>query len=164
MVRPVNIFISSPSDVQAERNTVKRVVEWLRKLHFVNSQFALNILAYEDSVPPLVGDTPQSIVNEHLGNPATCDILICILWARMGTRFVDANSGIEYPSGTYYEFSQAYEANQILGTPAILLYWKSNSIPEGSDPDQVELVRAFFEDFRTGARKGLYQSSATCAI
>src|SRR5690606_5417821 len=38
------------------------------------------------------------------------------------------------------------------------LYRKNDPIPEDVDPVQVEFVRQFFEDFHTGARKGLYES------
>ncbi len=154
-VRKIKIFLSSPGDVQPERDAVKRAVSSLKTLAFIRERFDLDVYAYEDTTPAVVGAIPQQVVNNYTLRPEEADIYICIFWGRMGTSFVEAD--ITYPSGTYYEFEHAYEANQTARRPIMLLYRKTTVVPpENLDGDQYQQVNNFFATFHTQVRKGLY--------
>lgn len=157
----ISVFLSSPGDVQPERDAVKRAFEWLRTLQLVREKYALNLYRYEDTVPPVIGDLPQHVVNNYLLRPETCDIFICILGERMGTAFVDTDTGKPYFSGTHYEFEQAYNARLETGLPHILLYRRLATGPQqGVSEEQHRLVDAFFESFHDGTRTGFYKNIA----
>ncbi len=155
-VRAIHIFISSPKEVQPERDAIKRAVARLEKVSFIREDFSFKIYAYEDTVPAKVGEIPQQVVNDYLKPPQECDIFVCILWGRIGSEFTDPNTGTVFPSGTYYEFQQAYTANQEKRSPIILLYRKTEPIPsEKLDSEQYRQVEMFFSNFYDGTWKGL---------
>src|SRR5258706_15072590 len=87
-LRRVDIFISSPSDVAAERKIVLGVIEKLNRLAYIKTKYVLNPLAYEHEVPPESGAPAQIIVDRYMGEPKDCYLVICILWVRMGTPFI----------------------------------------------------------------------------
>src|SRR5262245_57219883 len=103
-MRRLAIFISSPGDLPAERETAIRVIHRINELPFIRSRFSLSPLAWEKSVPALIGKPPQVTVNEYLAESARADIYICFLWKRMGTPVTDPVSGEQFQSGTEYEF------------------------------------------------------------
>jgi hypothetical protein len=156
-VDALRIFIASPGDVALERKIVKDVVEEIRKLGFIRDRLELQVYAYEDGVPPIIGKVPQSTVNKYLLNPEESDIFVCILWARMGTPYIDDVTGKFYPSGTYYEFTQAYHANSQNGTPVILLYRKDKPLSDTNVDSQQHDVEEFFNSFHNNVRKGYYK-------
>ena len=43
-------------------------------------------MAWEDTVPAIVGENPQAVVNRYMRQAGECDIFVCVLWGRMGTR------------------------------------------------------------------------------
>ena len=158
-VQIINVFISSPSDVKAERDIVLQTIERLNSLSHIASQFVIKPLAYETLVPPSVGDKPQKVVDRYMMESKNADILICMLWSRMGTPIVDEKTGEEYLSGTHYEFLNAYRENQDTGKPYILLYKGDRPLDSSVDPDQLKQVRNFFADFEGADAKfkGLYR-------
>ncbi len=106
-VQRIDIFVSSPSDVTAEREAIRRVIERLNRLEFIRQRYLLVALLYEDEVPPEVGESAQVIVNRYMTTQNSY-ITICVFWARMGTPFKITETGKEYLSGTHYEFLCAY--------------------------------------------------------
>ena len=53
----------------------------------------LELVAWDDPaarIPMLATETPQESVNTARPRPATCDIVIVILWARIGTPLPDS--------------------------------------------------------------------------
>lgn len=161
-VQKLDIFISSPSDVLRERRMAQKVIAELNKLPHISRHFTLNALAYEDTVPPGMGQNPQLMVDHYMMEAEKADIFICMLWGRMGTPVHDPATGRDYPSGTSYEFSRAYEAHQQGirdGTPPrprILLYRGKKRMPPSADPEQIAQVNAFFGQVMQGEFKGLF--------
>jgi len=147
----IDIFISSPGDVSRERKIAQKVIADLNKLPHISSRFTLNALVYEDTVPPGMGENAQLMVDHYMMEAEKADILVCILWSRMGTPVYDPTTGKSYPSGTAYEFSQAYEAYQkclkagIPPRPRMLLYRGKKRMPAAVDLVQLSRVNAFFE-------------------
>lgn len=157
-LRKIDIFVSSPSDVDEERRIASEVIELLNSSPFITDRCALKPLAYEKIVPAAVGETPQKTVDCYMILPDQADIFICIMWSRMGTPIIDSE-GKKYQSGTEYEFTTAYKAYQENEKPYILLYRGMKNIPIEADFRQVGLVKAFFEKFKGNEAdfKGFYK-------
>jgi len=161
-VEKIDIFISSPGDVSRERKIAQKVIADLNKLPHISSRFTLNALVYEDTVPPGMGENAQLMVDHYMMEAEKADILVCILWSRMGTPVYDPTTGKSYPSGTAYEFSQAYEAYQkclkagIPPRPRMLLYRDKKRMPAAVDLVQLSRVNAFFEQIIQGEFQGLF--------
>lgn len=102
--------------------------------------------------------TPQQAIGQNLPSPSECDIVIVILWSRLGTPLTDEarrSDGTAYLSGTEWEFEDAFRVAKVHGKPTILLYRRTEEpLIEARDPEiqdkieQVKLVDAFFDRFR----------------
>src|SRR5512134_2500200 len=110
----VRIFLSSPGDVADERASARQLIDAeLPKLPSLRGRLALELIAWDDpaaQIPMLATETPQQSVNAARPRPATCEIVIVILWSRMGTPLPD-NLGKArdeaYVSGTEWEYEDA---------------------------------------------------------
>lgn len=117
----LRIFISSPGDVSEERVVAQRVVE--RIAARVAPRVKLAPLLWEHE-PLRASSTPQADVPD----PAVCDMVVCILWSRLGTRLpsnVTRPDGSYYNSGTEFEFESAINAFNEIGRPHLLVYRKT---------------------------------------
>ncbi len=65
-LQKIDVFISSPGDVSAERNIAIRVLERLNRLHHIADRYVLRPLAYEQTVPASVGESPQAVVDKYM--------------------------------------------------------------------------------------------------
>ena len=153
----LRIFISSPGDVQDERNLARQLIK--DELPVDGSLFgkiSLLPFSWDDphaGVPLLANLTPQEAVNRGLGRPADCEIVVVIFWSRMGTPLPDAYrkpNGERYLSGTEWQFEDARAAGR-----EVLLFRRSEEPVVGlRDPDRDEKARQFgladrfFEQFR----------------
>lgn len=137
-MRRVRIFISSPGDVDPERELAARVIDqlgieygdWLRvetvdwhKVPLPASQ------TFQDSIP----------------STEFMDIVIVILWSRLGSPLPDTyrrEDGSTYKSGTEYEFECALDAFERTAAPQVLVYRKvaSPSFERGEyeDPERMQ--------------------------
>src|SRR4051794_26847413 len=100
--------------------------------------------------------TPQEAVNRFKCKPSECDIVIVVLWSRLGThldvtKFRKPN-GEPHLSGTEWEFEDALNAQP---QPDILAYRRTEELkvgPRGPARDeklrQYDLVEEFFECFK----------------
>lgn len=107
----VNVFISSPGDVSVERSIVRRVIDRLPYRPSLQGKIAFNVVdwdltdtstAMEASLPP------QEAINLGLPTPSECDIVVVILWSRLGTPYRDAE-GTLFESGTHWELENALD-------------------------------------------------------
>ena len=119
--KALRIFISSPGDVVEERTLTRRVLERLA------GEFAGRVTLepiFWEHEPLLATDTLQ----KQIIRPSETDILVSILWSRLGTRlpaqFTRAD-GSRYDSGTEYEFEDAVAAYRREGKPDLLVYRKT---------------------------------------
>lgn len=132
------IFISSPSDVFAERERAERVVQ--RLAGELGDAVRLEVLRWEHGFY-----TAARTFQDQITRPADCDVVICILWKRLGAdlppdyRRPDGS----LPTGTEYEFEDAMEAGRRHGKPDLLVYRKT--APVLLDAERVEAERAQFE-------------------
>ena len=88
------------------------------------------------------GEHPQDLINSQLLD--RCDLLIAILWSRLGT---PTNSDL---SGTVQEIREFSETK---GADRVLIFFCDRDIPNSSDLDQVKAVRSFKDSIKS---QGLY--------
>jgi len=160
----LNIFLSSPGDVKEERQLVKKLAERITKRS--NNRIKLNAYAWEDDQLFLATEGGYQTNIVRTSDPADFDLLICILWSRLGTPLNphDFNQA-QYMSGTEYEYlraTQAYKERKARGEfpvkPDVLIFRRTDKVraPE-LDPDdpasmerfkefsrQIEAVNTFF--------------------
>lgn len=129
------IFISSPGDVTEERALAVRV---FRRL---GGEFAdavtLELVLWEHE--PLFAHTG---FQEQIPRPSECDLVVSILWSRLGTRLpagFASEPGQPPPTGTEFEVRDALAAYEKHGRPNLLIYRKKA-------PPQVNLASADAEE------------------
>lgn len=125
--KKIRIFISSPGDVQQERNIARNVINELNEIY---SQYVkLETLMWEDF--PLSADsTFQEGINYFL-NENVIDIAVFILWSRLGTPLCNKFKKLDgsyYKSGTEYEFDMMMQLFKEKGWPRILTYVRNSEI------------------------------------
>ena len=156
----VRVFLASPGDVGDERAFVRTFLETvLPKDHFLDRPVQFQVVAWDDpaaGVPMPAHLTPQEAVIAFKTRPAACDIVIVILWGRLGTHLDVAKlsrpDGTAYRSGTEWEFEDAFNANP---RPHILVYHRADDPkipPRGPARDdaikQIDAVDSFLARFK----------------
>lgn len=159
--KSVRIFISSPGDVQEERERARQVIESLRRRYA--RTLALKHIFWED-LPLQAEASFQQGIDLVLSADEGVDLAVFVLWARLGTPpgvTVRRADHSEYQSGTEREFDLMIEAREQSGRnaarrrPDILVYRRrdDNSFDERlrgkATADQEELIRqkSRVEDF-----------------
>jgi hypothetical protein len=90
--------------------------------------------------------TPQEAVNRFGPKPSECDVVVVILWSRLGTHldvttFHKEPCGEPYLSGTEWEFEDAWNAQP---RPEILVYQRTEVPQVGlDDPNYLEKRRQY---------------------
>jgi hypothetical protein len=138
-MKRVNIAIASPSDVQKERDAVLKV---FTRWNDANEHAMLHPLMWESSSVPTLGDHPQHILNNKLIDKS--DLLIAILWSKLGTPTPTADSG------TVEEIREFITKK---GPRRVMLYFCKRDLPYDIDPAELAKLHEFKEQMRT---KGLY--------
>src|SRR6516165_4627524 len=122
--RLVRIFISSPSDVAEEREVAAELIEQeLAKREAFRETLKLLAFRYDDPVSDTAfpaNRSPQAAVDRRLQSK-DADIVVAILWARMGTPVRDPSdpSKILHKSGTEQEIKEALKADR-----EVLVYFR----------------------------------------
>ncbi len=119
--RTLRVFVSSPADTGTERAIARSAIARLARKY--SALFDIEAVLWEDT-PLLAYDDFQS----QLLNPSDTDIVVVILWWRLGTLLPPAAySGTlsgRAVTGTEWEFEEAFAAYQSHGKPDLLLYRK----------------------------------------
>ena len=130
----LSLFVSSPGDVGQERLLAERVLTRLQ------GRFAARA-----HLEPILWEHEPLRATGHFQSqirpPSQTDIVVFILWARLGTRLpeqFDRADGSAYASGTEWEFEDAVEAHRTGGTPDLLVYRKTKD-PQASLSSREEL-------------------------
>jgi tetratricopeptide (TPR) repeat protein len=155
----LRVFIASPGDVVEERTLAREVLDRLPKHPLLEDLITLKVIAWDDEHgTPMLGTlSPQQCVTRFRGRPADCDIVIVVLWGRMGTPLRDEKKkdGEPYLSGTEWEIEDAIAAPP--PGPDILLYRRTET-PKATldDPElpdklkQFQLVTDYFAQLQAG--------------
>lgn len=142
--RVVTIFLSSPGDVDLERQSVNDAVAKLQTI-FSRYEVIPTVWQYTVGAVPGVGTDAQVVVDRSL--PAEYDIYVGIMCSRFGTPTKRA------VSGTIEEFQAAINRFAKTGKPQIFFYFCSD--PKISDnPEQAAQLHAVREF--TASYPGLY--------
>jgi hypothetical protein len=117
------VFVSSPGDVRDERWIAGRVLDrlahkWGRRVH-------VDPVFWEHE--PLAADATYQV---QITPPDQCDVVVAILWSRLGTRLPadiirPDPKRRHYESGTEYELEVALAAHRAYDRPEVLVYRKS---------------------------------------
>ena len=121
----ISVFVSSPSDVMPEREIVERVVARLDGIWGVHVR--LGVKRWERDHYEAVRSFQESI-----GEMAAFDIVLGILWKRLGSplphdRFHRAD-GSSYESGTVFELETAIACSEKHGRPAAYVFRKTEPV------------------------------------
>ncbi len=137
MASRIRIFISSPGDVVQEREIADDVITRLAG-EFAGSA-ALEAVLWEHEPMRATDHFQQQIIA-----PSETDIVVCILWSRLGTRLPEGfrrADGSTYASGTEWEFEDAAAAYRATGTPDLLVYRKTAKATADLD-DESKLLKS----------------------
>ena len=145
-------FIASPSDVKAERDACKVVVDEINRT-FAGNNISLRLIRWEDDAHPAIGADGQAVLNEQL-HPERADFFIGVFWSRFGVPTTRAESGTEE------EFNLAFERWQATKTNRIMLFFKTQDVSRTVDPEQLKKVNAFQNKI---SKLGLYREFQTTA-
>lgn len=136
------VFVSSPSDMAAERRIVESVIAELNPFLKDNHNVVLTPLNWEQDVVPGIGSDSQSVISSQM--TGKYDIYLGLLGSRFGTETTRAGSGTEV------EFDDAY--NRYGGDPKsvrVLVYFKTGTDELFRiDLKQLEKVLAFREKLK----------------
>jgi energy-coupling factor transporter ATP-binding protein EcfA2 len=162
--RYVRVFLSSPADVEDERAIALNTIRALPTEAAYRGRVVLIPVAWDDPgsrTPMLATLTPQEAISQRLAKPSECDIVVVIMWSRIGTPLpfpeYQKPDGQPYLSGTEWEFLDAERASREHphGLPLIAIYRRTEQVfTHLDDPDfddkrkQYALVKTFFERFR----------------
>lgn len=134
-VPKLKLFISSPGDVAEERAIAGRVL--LRLCSEFAARLDLEAIFWEHE--PLLA---TSSFQDQLIRPSEADIVVCILWSRLGTRLPASfrrHDDTSYESGTEFELEDASESYRRRGSPDLLVYRKTSE-PMVSLRDEAALL------------------------
>ena len=117
--RIINVFVSSPGDVQKERAVLDHVVAGINQTDGQRNGFRLELFRWETNTAPQIGPKPQAAVDAQT---PSYDIYLGIMSVRFGTPTEKAGSGTEE------EFNAALAKWQAKGEPWIMFYF--NDAPD----------------------------------
>ena len=167
------VFVSSPGDVGREREMARKVCA--RVEGRLGRRLKIEPYFWEE-VPMLAN---RGDFQENIEEPAEFDLVICILWSRLGSRLHPGKhhraDGSEYASGTEYEFESAARAAQAKGKPDLLVYRRTETPLFPPEPEDEliarqaqwkalkEFCRRWFIDRETGTFQAAFNEYAGLA-
>ncbi len=124
-LQPFRIFLASPGDVQDERRLAKKVIDQISHEVSFRDRLDIKVVSWDqpgEAVAMDAGLTPQEAIAQGLPKPSECDLVVVILWARMGTPLpsdYEKADGSPYLSGTEWEYENAMAAESGPERPAV---------------------------------------------
>lgn len=127
----LEVMIASPSDLTTARSKISNAVhDWNAHESRAHHVVLLPVM-WETHSWPQAGGHPQQILNRQLADGA--DILVAVLWTRLGTATPGA------PSGTVEEVDRFLAA----GKPVLLYFINMPVAPNSVDAKQLRAVRSY---------------------
>ena len=159
----VRIFVSSPGDVQDERDQLDKVVRELNQTLSTlvpERGLILELWKWETDAYPGYGAGPQEVIGRQV-SIVDFDIFIGILWRRFGTPTARAGSGTEE------EFQTARESWRVQRRPREILFYfcQSPASPLGTEEEAQQQLRlaSFREELSKEALVWAYPNHAAFA-
>lgn len=127
------IFIASPGDVDDERTYAIEVIHQLNNEPLFRDVVKIQAIGWDQpgmSVAMAVGRTPQESIAMGMTQPKDCDLVLVLLWAKMGTPLPESHlkpDGSRYWSGTEWEYCNALESYRKHGRPEIWIYHRQGA-------------------------------------
>jgi len=126
----LRVFLGSPGDVNDERQLALKVLNQLPYDPLLRGRVTFEAVAWDHpqaGAAMWAGISAQDSVIRSKVKPADCDIVVIILWSRLGSPIAQPNyakSGGGYLTGTEWEYYNAVEAFEASGQqrPAVLVY------------------------------------------
>jgi hypothetical protein len=138
----VDVFLSSPGDLNDERSFILELGREWNSLHGRKRLVHLNILTWEDVVVPAISDRSQSVINEQIGDDY--DVYLGMMWSKLGS-----STGIA-DSGTVEEFDRALDRYRGGETIRLAMLFKTADVPmailNGEQYDKVEKFQKRYAD------------------
>ena len=145
----LTIFVGSPGDVQAERKTLRAVIERINTHVARHVGLHLELRGWEDTLPGY--SRPQELINDDVRR---CDLFIGILWKRWGSPTGEFSSGFEEEFRLAEQLVDSGEAKDIW------LFFRTISAEARQDPGpQLKSVLRFKEEI-TDKKTLLYRQFA----
>ena len=162
----ISLFVSSPGDVAHERRVAREAIARL------NAEFADRIVldAYFWEYEPF--DFSKSF-QEQIPNTATFDVVLCLLWSRLGSRLGASQrlpDGSPANSGTEYEITHALTGQKERNGLPELHVWINQTIPSFQpEPPEVHderiaqwrALKRFIEQWTKDSEDGSFVGSFT---
>ncbi len=129
-VTMLRVFLSSPGDVVEERDLTRKVADELNSDPLLPDNIRFEVVGWDDPktpVPLSATLTPQEAISRGLYRPSECDVVIVIIWSRMGTPLPNEYrkpNGAPYMSATEWEYEDAYTASP---RPEIWVFRRTSS-------------------------------------
>ena len=130
MPQRLRIFVSSPTDVPAERLRADLIVDKL-------SQDYSRFFAIESDRWEHEAMLASKHFQDAIEPPSTFDIVVLILWSRLGTALPEKTAGREYRgidgrapvTGTEWEYEEALKVAREKGAPDLLAFRNISPAP-----------------------------------
>ena len=138
----IRVFIGAPSDVNPEREIIKKVINNMNKYYRGTGFSKFDLIEVKKDVRSDIGSglEAQEVIDENIGD---YDLFIGILWKRFGTPTKT------HESGTQQEFENALKN----GKEVMFYFSKLPVAPDEIDPKQLEKILNFKNDI---GDKGFY--------
>jgi hypothetical protein len=154
----LRVFLASPGDVTDERALVRRLLkDELPYDPFLRGRVIFDVVSWDDPASPTplpARLTPQEAVIRFETRPSECDIVVVVLWSRLGTHLdlakFQKTNGEPYLSGTEWEYEDACK-----GKADIFIYRRIEEPKIGMDDPALEeklwqygFIKQFFKRFK----------------
>jgi tetratricopeptide (TPR) repeat protein len=135
--RVLRLFVSSPSDVAAERARVRPITDRLN--NELGGRARIDVLRWEDAFYTAIQPF-QHAIDAAVDGMSGTDIVLCIVWKRAGLKLNPEmwrrEDGSAYEGGTVFEFETAISVSRKnAGVPDVYLFRKT--APVSYDADRV---------------------------
>ena len=119
MKRVYKLFVASPSDLEAERQEIPRIVNRINASFGLRWNILVQLVMWETSVHSGIGEDAQDVINRQV--PEDYDIFLAMFWNRVGTKTKRA------ASGTLEEYERALNRYVRTGKPEIMVFFKDSA-------------------------------------
>lgn len=141
----LKVLIASPNDTSRERDAIEKALHGWNSSRAEREQIQLAPWRWETHAIPELGGTAQDIIDRQAVE--TCDVVIAVFNARLGTATADA------VSGTAHEIIHAHRA----GKP-VHVYFSTEPFPRDTKPEDIQRLNNFKDQIREEGLLGEYAS------